>query len=82
MLELGEASPAEHKGILELVKSFGFEKALFVGREFEAAGAKPVYEDIEELKKALEADPLEGKTILIKGSHGIKLEQLNDYKRL
>jgi UDP-N-acetylmuramoyl-tripeptide--D-alanyl-D-alanine ligase len=82
MLELGEASVAEHRGILELVKASGFEKALFVGKEFASAGASPVYADIDELKKALESEPLEGKTILIKGSHGIRLERLNDYERL
>lgn len=76
MLELGDASQAEHRAALDIVRKSGFEKALFVGGEFAKAGAKPVFANVDGLEKALEAEPLEGKTILIKGSHGIHLEKL------
>ncbi|MCI2082767.1 MAG: UDP-N-acetylmuramoyl-tripeptide--D-alanyl-D-alanine ligase [Bacteroidales bacterium] len=76
MLELGASSGEEHHRILDMVAGCGFERAIFVGREFSAAGARPAYGNTDELLAALAADPLKGKTILIKGSHGIHLEKI------
>ncbi|MDD2594849.1 MAG: UDP-N-acetylmuramoyl-tripeptide--D-alanyl-D-alanine ligase [Bacteroidales bacterium] len=84
MLELGADSTQEHKTILEAAlrvcdKS---DNIFLVGREFKKAAEESscsnikLFSDSEALKTYFEAHPLVGRTILVKGSNGIRLEKL------
>ena len=81
MLELGVESAPEHFRILSIAASAAGQIYL-VGSEFAAAAARlncgktKCFKNSEELTEALKASPLENRTILIKGSHGIHLEKL------
>ena len=84
MLELGEWSAEEHRGVLRKVESLGAE-AYLVGREFGSAyealsdelhGKYRLFATADDVKNALVAEPIEGALILIKGSRGIALERV------
>ena len=78
MRELGEASENEHRGIIDLLWMYGFREAFLVGPCFCQYNEHPEYRTfptIDDLTAYLEAHPLEGKTILVKGSRGIRLEK-------
>lgn len=93
MLELGADSLEEHKAILSLALESA-ELIFLVGAEFAAAaaasesdsasGAAAARADVccfatsGELHTYLERDPIESKTVLVKGSHGTHLEKLLD----
>lgn len=85
MLELGEYSLAEHTDILTLVSQKGFEQVMLVGPEFTAAANQrenmefQLYPDIETLAQHIATTPLLPATILIKGSHGMRLEKILDW---
>ena len=76
MFELGEQSDEEHRKIVDLLKEASFDKVLLVG---ERLGAIP--SDFEkfgatvDLIDYLEKHPLSGYTILVKGSHGMRLDK-------
>ncbi|MCF0165640.1 MAG: UDP-N-acetylmuramoyl-tripeptide--D-alanyl-D-alanine ligase [Bacteroidales bacterium] len=76
--ELGAESVAEHKALIEHLKSLkGVEQVFLVGQEFEGLNESfPLFADVEALKEHLKAFPLEGKSILLKGSHSTSLERL------
>jgi UDP-N-acetylmuramoyl-tripeptide--D-alanyl-D-alanine ligase len=81
MLELGEKTMEEHTKVLELIKSLNPEKALLVGDSFMKVSAKSDFEifpDVNTLSEYLKREPLDGKTILIKGSRGMGLERVYD----
>ena len=78
MLELGAVSQAEHKGIIELCKKLGLE-ALFVGKEFmRAATGTDVrwFATAADALRTLQTNPPMGRLILVKGSRGVKLEEV------
>lgn len=85
MRELGEDSLAEHVALLKRVISAGLDKAFFVGGEFSRA-AEPAgvsasdsvlfFPDSESLAAYLLKYPLEGYTLLVKGSRGIQMEKV------
>ena len=84
MLELGEDSLQEHKGILQLAAEKGFERIFLVGNEFAAAAAQvemhsvecSLFEDSLKLQEYFKEKPLSGCSILIKGSRGKRLERI------
>ena len=78
MKELGEDSIMEHKKILALIESLGFERVYLVGSEFtkSAAGAYLCFENVEALKEYLATNPIKDYTILIKGSNSTRLTQI------
>lgn len=77
MFELGEESAQEHQHIADLASSLGFETIVLVGKNFYAVTTQHVtFEDFENLKTHLSSNPFHKKTILIKGSRGMKLERL------
>ena len=78
MLELGEESPAEHESIVNLVAESGFDRAIFVGPDFEvaSAGRFPCFISSEEALKWLLKEQIKDFTILVKGSRGIKMEKV------
>ncbi len=78
MLELGNDSEQEHKKIVELLVKGGFKEVLLVGDIFSGVGngVFKTFGNHEALKLFLESEILQGKTILVKGSRGIKLENV------
>ncbi len=80
MLELGVHSQEEHRRVLNKLQTDGPAEAWLVGEEFSrAAGPDTPYRlfrNVEEVKAALAAEPLENYTILIKGSQGTGLFKL------
>ena len=77
MLELGEQSKQEHQNIIDLLQENGFEKVFLVGKEF--AKTKNPYQCLENtggLMQYLEKERIANHYMLIKGSRGIKLEQI------
>ena len=82
MLELGEESVTEHIHIAEKALKTGASYICLVGKEFGKAisGMKEDkithFETSEELATWIEEHPLNGFTILIKGSRGTKMEKV------
>ena len=84
MLELGPDSVADHRAILEQAVQVTPDVYL-VGSEFEAAyemgfltGRIRTFPTIEDLKANVAEQPLEGCTILIKGSNGKHMQRVVD----
>ena len=85
MLELGADSAAEHLTILQQAVTVA-GKVFLVGDAFsEAAAAMPdgpaqvhAFPDIESLKEYVTEHPLEGCTVLIKGSNGKHMPRVTD----
>lgn len=76
MREMGEYSAEEHGRMVELLTDLGLA-AILVGKEFEPwKMAFPYFETVDELISWIKNNPLERKTILIKGSRGIQLERV------
>ncbi|MDR0893338.1 MAG: UDP-N-acetylmuramoyl-tripeptide--D-alanyl-D-alanine ligase [Mediterranea sp.] len=80
MLELGSESATEHQRIVDYLEGAGLEQVLLVGKEFAATRHSfTTYPDTATLIEALKADKPHGKTILVKGSNGIKLASVVPY---
>lgn len=76
MLELGDMEQEAHREIVSLVKEKNID-AYFVGQEFQRFSPKGKwFEKVEDLKKFLDKASLKGKTVLLKGSRGIRLENI------
>ena len=76
MRELGSASEEEHRNILGLMKDLKFKEALLVGANFCTYNENPdwkTFAKVEDLCEYLGANPVSGKTILVKGSNSIQL---------
>jgi len=79
MKELGEGSTEEHRQIVELLTTCGFEKVILIGEEFgKVCGSFEHYPGVEAVKELFVNDRPKGKFILIKGSNSMKLAQLKD----
>ncbi len=79
MLELGEQSEQEHQNIVNLLKDNQFNKVLLVGKEFGKINSTYTkFENVNELLPYLDKEKTENYYVLIKGSRGIKLEQVID----
>ena len=84
MLELGTESLQLHTELLEKLSLFGFEKVLLCGEQFTAAAVVATsascmcFPNIESLNRYISVNPLQGYHILLKGSHGIHLENIID----
>jgi UDP-N-acetylmuramoyl-tripeptide--D-alanyl-D-alanine ligase len=86
MFELGEATNIEHANIIELLTTQDIT-SIFVGEYFcnAATSVKTTndkmlfFTEIEKLKNWLKNEPIEDFFILLKGSRGMKLEQLVGY---
>ncbi len=77
MLELGTQSREEHENILHLIHENGFEHVLLVGRHFgEVNTGYPNFDNVDELKEYIKKQDIKDCHILIKGSRGIRLEQV------
>jgi UDP-N-acetylmuramoyl-tripeptide--D-alanyl-D-alanine ligase len=81
MLELGETSSQEHAKIISLANDYGFDKLVFVGPAFVEAGDPEKNLFFENSTQAMNwalDENFDGYNILIKGSRGIKMEQVMD----
>jgi UDP-N-acetylmuramoyl-tripeptide--D-alanyl-D-alanine ligase len=79
MLELGDKSEEEHLKVLKAIQSGIIEKVFLVGPVFQKVSAKSgskAFSNVDRLIEFLTTEPLNGNTILIKGSRGIKLEKV------
>ena len=77
MRELGESSHQEHVAVVEKLKQCSFDEVWLVGSVFEAVDCDyRKFADVEAVKAAITAQPVNGRYILIKGSNGIRLFQL------
>ncbi len=78
MFELGSDSIREHISIINHCLGAGFTKVFLVGEAYKEANRTqyPCYSSTDNLLKHLEESTLKGAFILIKGSRGMKLEQL------
>jgi len=74
MLELGDYSQDEHTKIVNLCQRLSL-KCYFIGIEFNKV-TKNSFISTDDFGKYLDNKPLSNKTILLKGSRGIKLEKL------
>lgn len=79
MFELGVESAKEHQLILEKALSTTANRRILIGEEFFKLHSKngaEFYKNTADVEKALQENPIEGSTILLKGSRGMKLEIL------
>ena len=85
MRELGSDSSEEHLRILKTVQNMSLTKIILVGEEFSSFSSEfsdfleiEFYLDVKSLINHLLSSPIEGFSILIKGSNGVKLQTLLD----
>ncbi len=77
MLELGEYSYCEHKKIVEILASLGFQDVFLVGDGFRGVHDKFLFfSNSDECLDYIKSHPLNNCTILLKGSRGVRLEKL------
>lgn len=79
MLELGPTSSAEHLRIARQAQKLNFADVILVGPHFAEVAKElelPHYQNIDELKPNINWEEWAGTQILVKGSRGMKLEQL------
>ena len=79
MRELGEYSHLEHQNIVNMLAERKADNVLLVGEEYmQTTSPYPVFENVEQLHKYLETNPLRDKNILLKGSRSTQMEKLLD----
>ena len=80
MLELGVHSMEEHFRILMIAEKMGFDDIYFVGKGFKIVDQKKYlyFENSDLLKNYLKVNKVENALILIKGSRGVKLENITE----
>ena len=82
MLELGSSANEEHKQILELLEKLDFSNVILVGPIFSQLNTTKGWRCFETSQQATEwlvSNRIEGKTILLKGSRGIHLEEVLEW---
>ena len=81
MFELGEEEQKEHISIINHCLGGGFKEVYLVGNAFDSVNNTkyPSYRQSEDLIISLKEAPLKEAFILIKGSRGMKLEELVEY---
>jgi UDP-N-acetylmuramoyl-tripeptide--D-alanyl-D-alanine ligase len=78
MFELGQESPQEHAAIIKKALSVNANRSIFIGDDFyeQKQAEGEYYASTTEAFEALKADPVKNATVLVKGSRGMKLENL------
>lgn len=79
MFELGELSQTEHERILQITKELGFSEVMAIGKFFNAQKSNfnfTFFENATDAKEYFNSLDLKGYTILVKGSRGMKLEEI------
>ncbi len=77
MLELGDVADDKHTEIYQLTCELGLD-SYFVGPLFSKIGANKSFPSTDILLEFIKENPQENRTILIKGSRGMRLERLVD----
>jgi UDP-N-acetylmuramoyl-tripeptide--D-alanyl-D-alanine ligase len=76
MFEMGDYSHEEHMKIFNLTKELGLE-GIFIGKEFQSVGATDLI-NAQEASAYLKLNEVKGRIVLLKGSRGMRLEQLKE----
>ncbi len=76
MLELGEESTSEHQAIINLLHEKKLDDYLLVGPIFSSLQKEKSFTTSKQAQEFLQANSVKNKTILIKGSRGIALEEV------
>ncbi|WP_438973900.1 UDP-N-acetylmuramoyl-tripeptide--D-alanyl-D-alanine ligase, partial [Polaribacter sp.] len=77
MFELGSESEREHQAIVDLADSLDFEFCWYVGKHFYNTNtSKQQFLTYTDVENYIKSQSLEGQTILIKGSRGMRLERI------
>lgn len=80
MRELGDQSEEEHKRLTLLLAESNFDRVFLIGEEYKNVNADyPVFENAENFIEYLKEQPLQGYTILLKGSRLNHLESIVPY---
>lgn len=80
MKELGTESLTEHQKIVDYLTKSQFEKIWLVGEQFSSVNHSfRSYQSAQDIIEELKQEPIEGHTILIKGSNSTKLYTIVDY---
>ena len=84
MKELGEYSDDEHRKIVRLAQELGLSQSFWVGEGFEKviSEKEKCFANVDELSDHLEQNPLQGATVLIKGSRSTQMEKLTLNKKI
>ncbi|MBP1640279.1 MAG: UDP-N-acetylmuramoyl-tripeptide--D-alanyl-D-alanine ligase [Bacteroidetes bacterium] len=79
MFELGDQSHQEHQKIVDLLEKSAFDKVILVGERFGAIPSDFIkIADTASLIAYMEKEQLSGYTVLVKGSHGMRLDKCVD----
>ena len=79
MRELGEYSHLEHQNIVNMLAERKADTVFLVGEEYlQTTSPYPIFENVVQLHKHFEEQPLKGKNILLKGSRSTQMEKLLD----
>ena len=81
MFELGDETRMEHEAIVDLILRHDAVRIVVGENFYQAAKNKPEvmsFRKLEELKEKLATDPPKDMSILLKGSRGMKLEELTE----
>lgn len=79
MRELGDYTHLEHQNVVNILAERKADWVFLVGKEYRLTTSPyPIFDTVEELHAYLEANPLTGKKILLKGSRSTKMEKLLD----
>jgi UDP-N-acetylmuramoyl-tripeptide--D-alanyl-D-alanine ligase len=77
MRELGEYSHLEHQNIVNMLLERKADEVLLVGNEYQETTAPyPVFGTVDELYTYLEHHPINGRSILLKGSRSTQMEKI------
>ena len=76
MFEMGEYAHEEHLKIFNLTKELRLE-GIFIGKEFQSVGATDLM-NAQDALAYLKLNEVKGRIVLLKGSRGMRLEQLKE----
>lgn len=82
MGELGDVSKEEHKKVVDMLAGMYLEQVWLVGEEFRKAETPErfrLFNNVDEIKELLKTNPLNGMTILVKGSNSTRMFELPEY---
>ena len=79
MRELGTYSQKEHLSLIQKMKKEEEIETIFIGKEFTKIYNENTFINTDDFLENIDKYDLKNRTILVKGSRGIKLENLIDY---
>ncbi len=77
MRELGDYSHEEHQNVVNALLEMKQDSVFLIGEEYKATTAPyPIFDNVDQFIAYLQTHPLQGRRILIKGSHSTQLEKV------